>query len=269
MGIRNYVGARYVPKFADPVEWQANTYYEAMVIVTYNNSSYTSKVPVPPTVGNPAENSKYWALTGNYNAQLQYVSNSLASHVGNTSNPHNVTAEQLGVAKTNIVDMIYPVGSIYMSVNNVSPSTLFGGTWVQIQDRFLLASGSNYTNGNTGGSDTHTLNTNELPAHTHIIPEHRHNIDELKLYRIQIYKEDTVTNESPGLYINSQGSYVVDRGMVPTRGGTALSSGNEWVHTVASTTEFMPSTYSGSAGDGQAFSTMPPYLVVNIWKRTA
>ena len=78
MGIRNYVGARYVPKFADPVEWQANTSYEAMVIVTYNNSSYTSKVPVPPTVGNPAENSKYWALTGNYNGQLQYVSNSLA-----------------------------------------------------------------------------------------------------------------------------------------------------------------------------------------------
>lgn len=71
MAIRNYVGARYVPKFADPVEWQANTSYEAMVIVTYNNASYTSKVPVPPTVGNPAENSKYWALTGNYNAQIE------------------------------------------------------------------------------------------------------------------------------------------------------------------------------------------------------
>lgn len=71
MAIRNYVGARYVPKFADPVEWQANTSYEAMVIVTYNNASYTSKVPVPPTVGNPAENSTYWALTGNYNAQVE------------------------------------------------------------------------------------------------------------------------------------------------------------------------------------------------------
>ena len=71
MAIRNYVGARYVPKFADPIGWQANTSYEAMVIVTYNNSSYTSKIPVPPTVGNPAENSKYWALTGNYNAQIE------------------------------------------------------------------------------------------------------------------------------------------------------------------------------------------------------
>ena len=71
MAIRNYVGARYVPKFADPIGWQANTSYEAMVIVTYNNSSYTSKIPVPPTVGNPAENSKYWVLTGNYNAQIE------------------------------------------------------------------------------------------------------------------------------------------------------------------------------------------------------
>ena len=197
------------------------------------------------------------------------TSNNLASHVGNTSNPHHVTKEQIGLGKTDIVDMIYPVGSIYMSVNNVSPSTLFGGTWVQIQDKFLLASGSNHTNGNTGGSDTHTLNTNELPAHTHIIPEHRHNIDELKLYRIQIEKESEINSSSPGLYINAEGSNIFNRGMVPFRAGTGLSSGNEWVHTVASTTEFMPSTYSGSAGDGQAFSTMPPYLAVNIWKRTA
>lgn len=66
-----YVGARYVPKFADPVEWQSNTYYEALTIVTYNNSSYTSKIPVPATVGNPAENGTYWALTGNYNSQVE------------------------------------------------------------------------------------------------------------------------------------------------------------------------------------------------------
>lgn len=71
MAVRNYVGARYVPKFATPVEWQANTSYEALVIVTYNNASYTSRIPVPPTVGNPAENDKYWALTGNYNAQIE------------------------------------------------------------------------------------------------------------------------------------------------------------------------------------------------------
>ena len=69
--VKQYVGARYVPKFASPVQWAANTSYEALTIVTFNNASYTSKIPVPPTVGNPANNPKYWALTGNYNAQVE------------------------------------------------------------------------------------------------------------------------------------------------------------------------------------------------------
>ena len=69
--IKQYVGARYVPKFASPVEWAADTSYEALTIVTFNNASYTSKVTVPPTVGNPANNPQYWTMTGNYNAQVE------------------------------------------------------------------------------------------------------------------------------------------------------------------------------------------------------
>lgn len=68
---RQYVGARYVPKFAEPVEWVEDKSYEALTICTYNNSSYTSKIPVPASVGNPADNQEYWVLTGNYNAQIE------------------------------------------------------------------------------------------------------------------------------------------------------------------------------------------------------
>ena len=68
-----------------------------------------------------------------------------------------------------LIDLIYPVGSIYMSTNNVSPQTFFGGTWSQITDRFLLAAGSTYAAGGTGGSATHTLTTSEMPSHTHIM----------------------------------------------------------------------------------------------------
>lgn len=71
MAVRQYVGARYVPKFADPLEWQSGTSYEALTVVTYNNNSYTSKIPVPATVGNPANNTNYWALTGNFNSQVE------------------------------------------------------------------------------------------------------------------------------------------------------------------------------------------------------
>jgi hypothetical protein len=54
-----------------------------------------------------------------------------------------------------IANMIYPVGSIYMSVNATDPSTLFGGEWERIQDRFLLAAGSAHTAGTTGGNSSH------------------------------------------------------------------------------------------------------------------
>lgn len=62
---------------------------------------------------------------------------------------------------------VYPIGSIYMSVNNTSPATLFGGTWEQLKDRFLLGAGDTYTNGSTGGEATHTLTIDEMPSHNH------------------------------------------------------------------------------------------------------
>lgn len=65
--------------------------------------------------------------------------------------------EALGItaAIRKVVDVIYPVGSIYMSVNEADPSTLFGGTWERIKDKFLLASGSGYAAGSMGGQASH------------------------------------------------------------------------------------------------------------------
>ena len=100
--VKQYVGARYVPKFANPVAWAPSTSYEALTIVTFNNASYTSKIPVPPTVGNPANNPQYWALTGNYNAQVeQYrqetetVSNSLTTEITNRKNADTALQGQI------------------------------------------------------------------------------------------------------------------------------------------------------------------------------
>ena len=64
-------------------------------------------------------------------------------------------------------NLIYPVGSIYMSTVNVNPATLFGGTWEQLEDRFLLGAGTTYTAGDTGGEATHTLTVDEMPNHRH------------------------------------------------------------------------------------------------------
>lgn len=67
----------------------------------------------------------------------------------------------------------YPVGSIYLSVSSTSPSTLFGGAWERIQDRFLLCAGATYAAGATGGEATHKLTIDEMPSHTHALYEGR------------------------------------------------------------------------------------------------
>ena len=61
----------------------------------------------------------------------------------------------------------YPVGSIYLSMNDINPGTIFGGTWEMIKDRFLLGAGGSYTSGSTGGEKTHKLTVAEMPSHTH------------------------------------------------------------------------------------------------------
>ena len=79
---------------------------------------------------------------------------------------------------TRILDMIYPVGSLYWSSDNVNPSTLFGGTWVQIKDKFILAAGDTYSVNTSGGASTHSvtftgttdehaLTLEEMPRHLH------------------------------------------------------------------------------------------------------
>lgn len=68
-----------------------------------------------------------------------------------------------------ILDNVYPVGSIYMSVNSTNPTNLFGGTWEQIQGRFLFGMNSSYPAGSTGGEITHALTIDEMPEHNHTI----------------------------------------------------------------------------------------------------
>lgn len=75
MALRQYIGARYVPKFYDNPgggsDWISGVAYEALTVVTYGGNSYTSKKIVPAGIGNPAANPEYWASTGIYSAQVE------------------------------------------------------------------------------------------------------------------------------------------------------------------------------------------------------
>ena len=74
------------------------------------------------------------------------------------------------VQKNELLNLIYPVGSIYISVNSTSPASLFGGTWEILNDVFLLAAGSYANAGTFGGEAEHTLTVDEMPSHSHGVP---------------------------------------------------------------------------------------------------
>lgn len=130
-------------------------------------------------------------------------------------------------------DKIYPVGSIYISAADTSPSTLFGGTWEQIKDTFLLAAGNTYTAGATGGEATHTLTVDEMPIHNH----------DMFFY-------------SEGGNIVAGNDYVGERA-VPLD------------HAVTSRETYWQRIFQAQMGGSQSHNNMPPYLAVYVWKRTA
>lgn len=106
MAVRQYVGARYVPKFKEPdINWEADMSYEAMTIVTYNNDSYTSKVPVPANIGTPPNNPDYWVLTGNFNGQLADYAKKTAQAVEDAEQAKKDASEaksEVGTVQTNL-----------------------------------------------------------------------------------------------------------------------------------------------------------------------
>lgn len=157
---------------------------------------------------------------------------------------------------------IYPVGSIYLSVNPDDPGLVFGGTWERIKDRFLLAAGDTYTAGNLGGAATHNhyasasvaghvLTTNEIPAHKHGIA---------------------------GGAVAPTGSDGIPIGW--TEQGATVTGGNDVSKITSATGVLDLELEMQNTGGGQAHthsatvavgtqSSMPPYLVVYVWKRVA
>lgn len=173
------------------------------------------------------------------------------------------------VLNRDVFDMVYPVGSIYMSVNNVDPSTLFGGTWLRIEDRFLLAKGSTYTTlEGTGGSATVSLTQSQMPRHTHTQNSHNHKATSTGRNVVGI---DSSANWAYSSLLkigtgSSGTAYYYPHSDSNTNGITEPSDTGS---TTATNKYTGGSGTSESASNGASHENMPPYLVVNVWKRTA
>lgn len=158
--------------------------------------------------------------------------------------PSNPATNQLffQTAGTNFVlDNVYPIGSIYMNVNSTNPGTLFGGTWEQIQGKFLLGMSSSYPAGSQGGEASHTLTTEEMPRHGH-----------------------NPANEAGyfGFITNSKKAFSI--------GDMGSQSGSGRYYPYASAEfDISRNTLTGTTGGGNSHNNMPPYLSIYIWKRTA
>lgn len=91
MAVTQYIGARYVPLFADPMQWDSTKTYEPLTIVYNGGNSYTSRQYVPE--GIQIDDDEYWALTGNYNAQIEQYRAEVAQYDGRITAVEGDTAQ--------------------------------------------------------------------------------------------------------------------------------------------------------------------------------
>ena len=144
-----------------------------------------------------------------------------------------------------ILDNVYPVGSIYMNVNSTNPGTLFGGTWEQIQGKFLLGMSDSYPAGSQGGEAKHTLKRKEIPQFAGAINMRANTEDSNNV--------DIITNIGANMALRRNDD--VWGGIL--NASTGNSQKKNWQLSF------------DNGGQGKAHNNMPPYLSVYIWKRTA
>lgn len=181
---------------------------------------------------------------------------------------NNVNAGANG--NVNIIDKVYPVGSIYMSVVNNSPANFIGGTWVALNEgRVLIGANSTYTAGKTGGEFTHKITVAELPEHNHSASTasagaHTHtasaNSTGDHAHNYVCYKTaEAVYNVGGGSHIMNVGSTLATTSAGTHSHTVTIASADAHTHTVT----------VNNTGSGSAMNNMQPYLAVYMWKRTA
>ncbi|MDR1364040.1 MAG: DUF859 family phage minor structural protein [Oscillospiraceae bacterium] len=144
------------------------------------------------------------------------------------SNSNSFETTSLYVNGKNLsFDTIYPIGSIYMSVSSTSPATLFGGSWTQLYNRFLIGAGSSYSVNSTGGSTSASLTTSNIPSHSHSFSattsstgSHTHGLarapegsgyKESYGYTTTATREQTTYSDSSGSHSHSKRDYRLER----------------------------------------------------------
>ncbi len=231
----------------------------------FNNMTTPGLYTMKACSQNAPSSSNYHGLlvlqsdTGNYIEQIAYQESSFRVFIRYLSSSSWSKWEQLIVAG-DLVNKIYPVGSIYLSINATNPASLFGGTWEQwgsgrvpvgvdtSQAEFNVA-------GKAGGFKTHTLTAYEIPAHAHVVPQfsgttgtggsHTHGAR---------YDKDAATGTGKGRYFPAG----------TTEKGNFTTSSGSHNHTFV---VGQRNTYN--TGGSLAHNNLQPYITCYMWRRTA
>ena len=183
----------------------------------------------------------------------------------------------------------YPIGSIYMSVNNVNPSTIFGGTWVswgagRVPVGINANDGDFNTVEKTGGAKTHTLTVAQMPSHTHTQNSHNHtqnshNHTQNAHTHTQNAHDHDVRYKGFSISSSSSGYMVLRRNESAdsydgTDGNAAMSTTATNQNTTATNnattaTNNATTATNQNTGGGGAHNNLQPYITCYMWKRTA
>lgn len=164
-----------------------------------------------------------------------------------------------------LADILYPVGAVYISVNDTNPADLFGGTWEKVVGRYLLAWDCEYTYvGGEWNSQYTTLTKDQIPAHTHT--------------RGTMNITGTI---GLGWGDASAPTVLMDRGSSGALSGYCDGGKSYWTGTDASGDGYLNSiklnaadgwtgsTSSVGGGQGHRHYVEPPYFKCSVWYRTA
>lgn len=211
-------------------------------------------------------------------ADEQIESKHLAKNINDLFATVKKDIEDLKPKIDSVLSKAYPVGAIYCSTVETNPHELFGfGTWEYIeQGRVLLSQGDKYSAGSTGGAETHTLTTQEMPKHNH-----GGNTSESGSHTHTGTAQDAGEHTHKGyLYGTGAGSgnylgfgkYISKAWIKPYDGSMCdvdvkTSGGHN--HTIAIDSAGNHTHAINQEGGGQAHNIMQPYLSVYMWKRVA
>ena len=221
-------------KFMSDYSWQIVTVTPTYTLINFGKDG--KSLTFFGQDGNSAN-----TLTINGNLAINSVKENTSSTKLLVNDGNTVMYRDWNKLVSSIKSAMYPVGSVYITYNNVNPGTFLGGTWVQFgQGRTLIGQGTgndgstsmSFTSSSAGGEYKHKLTVDEMPSHKHAV-----------------YIQNSTSNPQ----VNAP--------------KWTIALPNSWKQYTSDTKLFGPS--SGSVGNGTSHNNIQPYITVHFWRRTA